>query len=177
MVVTKEELRATLKLERALYLEDKALTRFLAHSKNYVIWKWQKCLRHEEYHLNKLTSVFHKVAYLFYKRRKNILGARLGFDVPANCFEEGLLIYHVGPVTVNGDARVGRNCRIAGNVCIGGKEDGAPVIGDDCSLGYGSIVVGDVELGKNVVVGAGAVVVGSFPDGAVLAGVPAKDIR
>ena len=106
-----------------------------------------------------------------------MLAIRLGFDVPANCFDEGLLIHHVGPVTVNADARVGKNCEIAGNVCIGGKADGAPKIGDDCSLGYGSIVVGNVALGKCAVVGAGAVVVSSFSDGAVLAGVPAKDIR
>ncbi|WIH20118.1 acyltransferase [Photobacterium damselae] len=54
----------------------------------------------------------------------------------------------------------------------------APVIiNDDCWLGAKSIILPGVVLGKGVTVCAGAVVNKSFPDYAVIGGVPAKIIK
>ncbi len=54
----------------------------------------------------------------------------------------------------------------------------APVeVGAGSWLGAGSVVLPGTRLGRNTVVGAGAVVRGEFPDHAVLAGVPARLIR
>lgn len=54
----------------------------------------------------------------------------------------------------------------------------APVIvGDDCWLGAGAILLPGTVLGDNVVVAAGAVVTGSFGSGLVIGGVPARVIR
>ncbi len=50
-------------------------------------------------------------------------------------------------------------------------------IGAGSWLGAGAIILPGTRLGRNTVVGAGAVVRGEFPDHAVLAGVPAKLIR
>ena len=50
-------------------------------------------------------------------------------------------------------------------------------IGDGCDLGVNSVILPGVKLGRNVQVGAGAVVTKSFPDDSVIAGVPAKMIR
>lgn len=50
-------------------------------------------------------------------------------------------------------------------------------IGDGCWLGTSVVVLPGTRLGRNVVVGAGAVVRGTFPDHSVLAGVPARIIR
>jgi len=52
-----------------------------------------------------------------------------------------------------------------------------PVIGDNCQIGAGAVIIGPVVLGDNVVVGANAVVLSSFPSGSVVAGVPAKLIK
>ena len=56
-------------------------------------------------------------------------------------------------------------------------EHHAVVIGDGCWIGHGAVVLAGAQLGRNVVVAAGSVVRGSFPDHAVIGGVPAKVIR
>jgi carbonic anhydrase/acetyltransferase-like protein (isoleucine patch superfamily) len=50
-------------------------------------------------------------------------------------------------------------------------------IGSGSWLGAGAVVLPGTRLGRNTVVGAGAVVRGTYSDHAVLAGVPAKVVR
>ena len=50
-------------------------------------------------------------------------------------------------------------------------------IGAGSWLGTGVVVLPGTELGRNVVVGAGAVVRGTFPDHCVIAGVPGRVVR
>lgn len=55
--------------------------------------------------------------------------------------------------------------------------DGAEtVIGENCFLGMNSVILMGTHLGNNVIVGAGSVVHGTFPDNVVIAGNPAKVI-
>ena len=49
--------------------------------------------------------------------------------------------------------------------------------GEGCFLGMNSIILKGTVLGKNVVVGAGSVVHGIFPDNCIIAGNPAKVIK
>jgi carbonic anhydrase/acetyltransferase-like protein (isoleucine patch superfamily) len=51
------------------------------------------------------------------------------------------------------------------------------VIGRNCWIASNAVILAGVELGDNVVVGAGAVVNKSFPSNSVIAGVPAKLIK
>ena len=54
----------------------------------------------------------------------------------------------------------------------------APVrIGAGSWLGAGVVVLPGADIGRHVTVGAGAVVRGVVPDGAVVAGVPAREVR
>lgn len=50
-------------------------------------------------------------------------------------------------------------------------------IGSGSWLGAGCVILPGTTLGRNTVVGAGAVVRGTFPDHAVLAGIPARVVR
>lgn len=53
----------------------------------------------------------------------------------------------------------------------------APIIvGDNCFIGNNAILLPGTQIGPNSIVGAGAVVKGSFPAESVIAGVPARQI-
>ncbi|EME5381312.1 serine O-acetyltransferase [Enterococcus faecium] len=178
MIRTKKELREVLKIEKDLYFQHGEFQQKLVHSKNATIYLYQSFLRKEEYYLNNGSSLMSKVMLLYYKRRKNKLGQKLGFDIPANCFDVGLRIYHVSPVTINSDTRIGKYCSIYGNNCIGQSNSGVPTVGDFCTLGYGAIIIGGVHIVDKCVIGAGSVVTKSVDViGSKIAGIPAKVVQ
>jgi acetyltransferase-like isoleucine patch superfamily enzyme len=59
---------------------------------------------------------------------------------------------------------------------LGLQRFGRIVIGDNCFIGDGAIIMPDVSIGPNSVVGAGAVVTRSVSANSVVAGVPARRI-
>ena len=62
-----------------------------------------------------------------------------------------------------------------GNAGRGNKPH--PKIGNHVTFGANAVVVGDIEIGDNVIIGAGAVVTKSVPSNCVVGGVPAKIIK
>lgn len=61
-------------------------------------------------------------------------------------------------------AKIGKECWIYQNVTIGEVKGKAPVIGDDCLIGAGAVLIGDIRIGNRVRIGAGAVVAQDIPD-------------
>jgi len=139
------------------------------------IWQYQYALRQLEFAINTRRA---RLIKLFWHWRYRRLGLLLGFSIPPNVFGPGLSIAHFGTIVVNGKARVGANCRI--HVCtnIGNHPadpSRAPVIGNNCYIGPGAKIYGDITLGDNVRIGANAVVNRSFPDDDItLVGIPAR---
>lgn len=157
------------------------LKEMLFNSDTYIIWKYQKTLRNEEHYAFKSKSnIFYLLLLLFYRRKKNKIGRKLGFDIPCGVFDPGLRIWHASSVIVNPFARVGRDCCIVGNVCIGNVKGQrkAPHLGNNIMLGWGCAVIGDIEISDNCSVGAHALVLKPVKEkNAIMVGVPAVNIR
>lgn len=73
-------------------------------------------------------------------------------------------------------AVVGEGCRIYQNVTIGEVDHKAPVIGKECLIGAGAVLIGDIRIGDRVKIGAGAVVHTDVPDDATVVPGPARII-
>ena len=151
---------------------------WLLHSEQYCIRCYLLALRREEYY-----TIHRPVRLLkyFYRRKKNVWGQKLGFFMHAGNFGLGLKIYHYGRIIVHPKARIGQNCTIHGDCCIGSKgtyPDLAPRIGNNVDIGQGAQVLGNICIADGVIIGAGAIVTKSVTEPDVtIAGVPAKIIR
>ncbi len=93
---------------------------------------------------------------------------------------EGTVLGYGGiGVVIHNQAKIGRRCLISQQVTIGGRSniEGAPVIGDDVRIGAGAKILGKITIGDFAVIGANAVVIKDVPPGAVVVGVPARELR
>lgn len=146
------------------------------HTFTKVTLYFQRVLRYVEFCENAPRTRFRAVLLLILKVYFRGLSIWLGFTIPPNTFGPGLAINHWGTIVVSPAARIGRGCRI--NVCVNiGLKDGlAPRIGDRVYIGPGAKIFGGITIGNDVQIGANAVVNRSFPDGVVVAGVPARVI-
>lgn len=83
---------------------------------------------------------------------------------------KGLFIQH-GFSTVISAKSIGKNCWINQQVTIGWSSGSkAPTIGNNVKIYAGAIVIGDVKIGDNSVIGAGATVVKDIPQNTTVVG-------
>lgn len=82
-------------------------------------------------------------------------------------------------VVVHSRAIIGERVIIGQGVTIGRSldPDDIPIIRNDVYISAGSRVIGKIEIGSNVIIGANSVVNKNVPDNCIVAGVPAKIIR
>lgn len=65
---------------------------------------------------------------------------------------------------------VGRDLSILHNVTIGKSKGELPTIGDNVFIGCGACVLGGINVGNNVYIGANCVVVKDTPDNCTIVG-------
>ncbi len=82
-------------------------------------------------------------------------------------------------IVIHEEAKIGRHCLISQGVTIGGRggKPGVPVIGDYVRIGAGAKILGAITIEDFAVIGANAVVTKDVARGAVVAGVPARELR
>lgn len=149
-------------------------------------WRFIKLLRKCEYYRSKTrksNNPLWMVLYWIARTHKNHMGVFIGVEIPENVFGEGLIIHHNGSIVVNGSSKVGKNCQLHGDNCIGnvGKSDSltdCPQIGNNVEIGVGAKVLGGIIIADNIKIGANAVVTKSFDEkGITLVGIPAHKLE
>lgn len=112
---------------------------------------------------------------------KQVNQALTGADIsPDAAIGPGLVLFHPNGVVIGAGSTIGSGCVVQQGVTVGGL--GGPrsagvartALGNDVFLGAGARVIGAIEVGDRVVVGANAVVTKSVPPDHSALGVPAR---
>lgn len=116
-----------------------------------------------------------KKMYVLFRIRMN--GSFIGN--PKSFKTKPIFPHGISGIFISEDAIIGEECIIFHQVTIGSSylpgssNNGAPVIGDNCYIGAGAKIIGDVKVGNNCRIGAGTVVVTDIPDNStVVSGKP-----
>jgi serine O-acetyltransferase len=176
VIRSKADYKAYLAADKAaLRVTDSLRDRFF-----HPIWNYQKLLRLLEYRLNCKHGLLSKPYTLWVRYKFQKESVRLGFSISPNSCGKGLELGHYGDIVINGKARIGKNCTIAGaGVLIGEdlKNPSAPIIGDNCYIGPGAKIIGGVRIAEGVTIAANAVVVHDIIEPyTTVGGIPAKKI-
>ena len=97
---------------------------------------------------------------------------------PGATIGPGFFIDHGMGTVIGETAILGDGCTLYQGVTLGGtgkaKGKRHPTLGRGVVVGCGAAVLGDIRLGDNVKVGAGSVVVKDVPDDCTVVGIPAR---
>jgi serine O-acetyltransferase len=97
---------------------------------------------------------------------------------PAARLGRGLFIDHGMGVVIGETAEIGENVTLLQGVTLGGtslkREKRHPTLGDNVVVGAGAKVIGGFKIGDGSRIGAGSVVVREVPPNSVVVGVPGR---
>lgn len=179
MITNRQDLKDFLSEDLKRYNNEKPTIKdWILKNEKWYIWQYIKTLRHLEFHLNNK----HKLRYLYWFFRYKRMCYDLKIDIKPNNLGPGIRIMHIGSlIRIKKNCIIGKNCTILPGTVIGNKHlnnDNSWVhIGDNCYIGLGVKIFGEINIGNNVTIGANAVVTKDIPDNAIVAGVPAKIIK
>ena len=142
-----------------------------------------------------LYSGFHavlayRVAHILHTHG-HVLGARVisqgakfltGIEIhPGAKIGKGLFIDHGSGVVIGETAEIGDNCTLYQGVTLGGtgKDVGKrhPTLGNNVMIGAGAKVLGPFKIGDNSKIAANAVVLSEVPPDSTAVGIPAKVVK
>jgi len=134
--------------------------------------------------------LIHRLNHLFYGWKipivprifSQLIRFLTGIEIhPGATIGPGFFIDHGMGVVIGETTEIGENVTIYQGVTLGGTgaERGKrhPTLGDNVVIGAGAKVLGNIRIGNNVKIGAGSVVINSVPDNCTVVGVPAEIVR
>jgi len=130
---------------------------------------------------------FHRLAHLLYNLGipffprfiSHFARALTGIEIhPGAKIGKGVFIDHGMGVVIGETAILGDYCLIYQGVTLGGtgKETGKrhPTLGENVVVGAGAKVLGNIQIGKDVRIGAGSVVLRDVPSNCTVVGIPGR---
>jgi serine O-acetyltransferase len=155
-----------------------ALERDPAARNRFMIMFTYAGVRAMAYH--RLAQAFHR-AHLYFISRFISQWARwlTGIEIhPGARIGKGLFIDHGMGVVIGETTIIGENVTLFQGVTLGGtgKEKGKrhPTLGSNIVVGAGAKVLGNINIGDNVSIGANAVVLTNVPPNSTVVGVPGR---
>lgn len=132
----------------------------------------------------------YRIAHKLYMRRHYFLARwisqrtarKTGIEIhPGATIGKGLFIDHGHGVIIGETAVVGDNVTLFQGVTLGGngKEKGKrhPTVGDNVMISAGAKVLGSFKIGENSKIGAGSVVLSEVPPNSTVVGVPGRVVK
>ncbi len=129
--------------------------------------------------------IFYRMAHALWEMKVPILPRAIsqlarfftGIEIhPGATISKGLFIDHGTGVVIGETAIIGDNVTLFQGVTLGGtgKETGKrhPTVGNNVVIGAGAKVLGNITIGENSYVGANAVVLRDVPPNSTVVGVP-----
>jgi serine O-acetyltransferase len=118
---------------------------------------------------------------LLYKFLYRVMCLFFGITLPYNTIlGRRVRIWHHGCIFI-GARSIGDDVHLRHNITVGvlhrGEEGAMPVIGNRVDVGPGVVILGPIEVGDDVVIGANSVVVRDVPADSTVFGVPARPVR
>lgn len=110
-----------------------------------------------------------------FRHCRNVYGIELPY---AAAVGRGVVIEHQGGIVVHGASVIGDGCILRQNCTLGLRHldrlQDAPILGRNVNVGAGAVILGRVTIGDGAAVGANAVVLEDVPAGGLAIGVPAR---
>lgn len=104
----------------------------------------------------------------------------LYFHTPQEKIGRGLVLWHAYATVINAQS-IGCDCQIWHLVTLGKKDisqnENRPIIGDNVSICTGAVVIGNIRIGNNSLIGANSVANKPVPENSVAVGTPIQVIN
>ncbi|MDF4201839.1 serine acetyltransferase [Maribacter sp. SA7] len=107
----------------------------------------------------------------------------LGVEIPWRArIGKELAVHHGQALVVSPGTVIGNNCSVRQSTTIGGKgfdrsnHTGSPIIGNNVHIGSNVCILGPIQIGNNVQIASGSVVIRDIPDNCTVVGNPGRII-
>jgi len=104
----------------------------------------------------------------------------LNCEFPNSIKDKKTRLPHPYGIILSSKVVIGNNVTIFHNVTVGaistGKKHGSPIIEDNVIIYPNSVIIGNLTVGENAIIGAGSVVIKNVERNTIVAGNPAKVI-
>lgn len=118
-------------------------------------------------------KLLHPLAYI----GRYIISHSCGLEiVPQTIIGEGFRMIHPYNITINPEAKLGKNINIYKGATIGyakGKKEGVPIVGDNVQIGINATIVGGIEIGNDVLIAPNTFINEDVPSHSIVLGNPA----